>query len=91
MPQYTTADAASVFDLQKEVSLTDLAKMFSFADNGKTSAQFLNAFNEEWKSLGLLDYDAKWALTRLECAVLIDKFMDPFGRYNVGHKGELLS
>ncbi len=90
MPQYTAADSASVFDLQKDISLTDLAKMFSFADNGKTSAQFLNAFNEEWKSLGLLDYDAKRALTRLECAVLIDKFIDPFGRYNVGHKGELL-
>jgi len=38
---------------------------------------------EEWNKLGLMSFDNKREITRLECAIIIDKFIDPFNNVDV--------
>lgn len=42
-----------------------------------------------WETLGLKDYDAKRAATRLEAAVVIDAAFDPFGMFEVDYQGNI--
>lgn len=42
------------------------------------SEKLMKKVTSEWSSLGLSDFDASRPLTRLECAVVIDRFLDPF-------------
>lgn len=42
------------------------------------SEKLMKKVTSEWPSLGLSDLDASRPLTRLECAVVIDRFLDPF-------------
>ena len=43
--------------------------------DAKTMSQQIK---DQWAPLGLADYDEARPLTRMECAVLIDHFLNPF-------------
>lgn len=43
-----------------------------------------------WEKLGLEDYDESRTANRLEAAVVIDAAFDPFGRFEVDYKGNVI-
>jgi hypothetical protein len=44
-----------------------------------------------WMNIGLGEYDARKAATRLQAAVVIDSLINPFFMFEVNLKGEVLN
>lgn len=73
----------------KMVSIEDLARIIWMV-NREESQSTIAAFKREWSSLGLVDYSTQRALTRGECAVLIDRYLNPFGSIDVDIYGNFI-
>lgn len=55
---------------------------------GRSSAAILDRMAAGWADFGLKDFEPERPLTRIEAAVLIDAFIDPFNRWEVDITGK---
>lgn len=83
-------DGSSMFfdGLSSEKKVADagfLASLVAVADSGKGTDDVISCLESTFGGT----YSAGSALTRLECAVVIDSLLDPFGKYDVDVYGNL--
>lgn len=90
IPYTDVNEAAPIFNLSSFVNSESLSKMFSYIITDRDSRSIIAQFKQDWSALGLMDFSPSRPLTRLECAVLIDKFLDPFNKVPISIKGEKL-
>lgn len=79
----------------KPVTLTELCSMISKiqttnSSDGTTPASIVKTLSKEWSGMGLTTFNPARALNRLECAVVIDKILDPFSNVRIDIKGNYL-
>jgi hypothetical protein len=58
---------------------------------GKSRPLPLAGQEAEWAGWGLADFRSDRPVTRLELSVILDRLADPFGRWAVDHKGDILT
>lgn len=79
----------------KPVTLSQLCSMISKiqttnSNDGTTPASIVKTLSKEWSGMGLTAFNPARALNRLECAVVIDKILDPFSNVRIDIKGNYL-
>ncbi len=74
---------------EQYVTAQYLAVLFSAIVKDFGKDYFLEEFSENWDLLGLDNYDPERALSKLECAVLFDYFLDPFYTFDVDFIGNV--
>ncbi len=79
----------------KPVTLSQLCSMISKikttnSNDETTPASIVKKLSKEWSGMGLTAFNPARALNRLECAVVIDKILDPFSNVRIDIKGNYL-
>jgi hypothetical protein len=69
-----------------------MAKILATDSNSgnTTPASILKRLSAEWQAMGLTGFNPSRALNRLECAVVIDRILDPFSNVKIDIKGNYL-
>jgi len=82
----------SVSDARELIYKTLMAKKINAWSN--PALQNLELFNKKfyeiWSGEGLTNFDEHRNINRMEFAVMLDKIIDPFGRYKVDHNGMII-
>jgi len=65
------------------VTILSLCRLMSKILAPLSASEIERNINKEWENLGLMYFDNKRGLTRLECAIIIDKFTKPFDNIEV--------
>jgi len=73
------------------VTLLSLCRLLSKILTTMPASEIEKSINMEWNKLGLVNFDNKRCLTRLECAIIIDKFTDPFNNLEVDIYGNFVT
>ncbi len=68
---------------EQKTSVKSLSKMLSAIEGSITPSEMEKRINGEWAKLELGIFDTNRPLTRGECAVIIDRFADPFNNAEV--------
>jgi len=69
--------------VKSNVTISSLCKLLSKIITDVSPYDIEKNIKEEWNKLGLMSFDNKREITRLECAIIIDKFIDPFNNVDV--------
>lgn len=79
-----------VKDSENSVTVVSLSNIISGITSQGTPMEVENKINEEWEKMELKNFNRNRALTRLECAVIIDRFADPFNNVAVDIYGNFI-
>ncbi len=77
-------------NLKDNVTIKSLCWILSSISATATSAEIADRLKADWDDLGLGYFNMERALTRLECAVIIDWIVDPFNKVGVDIYGNFI-